>query len=341
MEVGYKAQELEEIDFNQADFSPKVIQWIMKENLWNLWVPKKYGGLGLSLNAGLETQQSLARIDASLGWTVTLCSGANFFIGNLQPKLTREIFIDSKSPVCFGGSGGVFGTAEKQGDSYKISGVWRYATGAPYLSHFTLNAKIIDKGNDVFESDGSPMIRSFLLPKKDVKIITDWNSMGLKATATHSFEVQNKLVNKQHSFHYNHTFLPCSIFKIPFEIFTDLTLWVNYIGMAEHFLMEASAVVPVGILENLESLLSKANKSVKVFSKEIETKLEKKQDFPNAYASNIHQVATESVGSITQMILQVYPLLGMRASQEGNPLNNIFKDYFTATQHRNFVQNIE
>lgn len=338
MELGYRAQELEEVDFNQADFSPKVIEWVEKENLWNLWVPKEYGGLGLSLSGGLELQQSLARLDGSLGWTVTLCSGANFFIGNLQPELAREIFIDSNSPVCFGGSGGVFGTAEKLGEFYKISGTWRYATGAPYLSHFTLNAKILDNGKEVLASDGTPMIRSFLLPKSEVEIITDWNTMGLKATATHSFKVQDKLINKQNSFLYNQTFLSHPIFKLPFGIFTDLTLWVNYIGMAEHFLKAASFVVQPSVLEDLEKLLSKANKSVQRFSEEVETNIKNQQNIKDTYAQSLHQVAADSVGQISQQIIQVYPKLGMNASREGNLLNNIFKDYFTATQHRNFTE---
>src|SRR5690606_32069296 len=131
------------------EFSPETLQWIADRNLWNLWVPKAYNGLESSLTQGLKELQSLAKIDGSLGWTITLCSGANYFIGNLQPDTANQIFLNSKKTVCFGGSGGVFGIAEQQGDHYIISGEWHYATGAPYLSHFTLNAKILSDGKQI------------------------------------------------------------------------------------------------------------------------------------------------------------------------------------------------
>src|SRR5699024_10368812 len=131
------------------------LNWVEKENLWNLWVPKAYGGLECSFSEGLHKLKELAKTDGSLGWTVTLCSGANYFIGNLPKKTAEDIFINPDSPVCMGGSGGVFGTAEKQGDHYLLSGKWRYATGAPYLTHFTLNAEIHENGVQLQNPDGS------------------------------------------------------------------------------------------------------------------------------------------------------------------------------------------
>ncbi len=141
--------------FAAENFSAEVLDWIAKENLWNLWVPENYGGLESSFSEGLVKLKNLARLDGSLGWTVTLCSGANFFVGNLIPEAAEGIFKASEKPV-LGGSGGVFGTAEKIGEEYLISGKWRYATGAPYLTHFTLNAKILENGKELTNPDGSP-----------------------------------------------------------------------------------------------------------------------------------------------------------------------------------------
>ena len=184
-------QQIRDKVINAKELSAEILEWIAQENAWNIWVPKEYGGLGLSISEGVRRLKKFAEIDGSIGWTVTLCSGANYFVGNLEPKTAREIFINPKRPVCFGGSGAVGGTAEKVGEKYLINGTWIYATGAPYLTHFTLNAKIIENGQEVIKEDGTPLIRSFLIPSEEVRIIEDWNTMGLKATATHSFEVSN------------------------------------------------------------------------------------------------------------------------------------------------------
>ena len=68
---------------HQKVFDAETLKAIATAKLWNIWVPKTHGGLELGLTEGLRTLQQLASIDGSLGWTVTLCSGANYFIGNV------------------------------------------------------------------------------------------------------------------------------------------------------------------------------------------------------------------------------------------------------------------
>lgn len=329
-------QQLREQCFDATVFSSETLAWIEKENLWNLWVPKTYGGLEASLSEGLQKLKTLAHTDGSLGWTVTLCSGANYFIGNLDKEVANEVFLNSEAPI-LGGSGGVFGTAEKLEKGYKISGKWRYATGAPYLSHFTLNAKIMLNGKEVMEKDGTPEVRSFIIPKEKVQIVQDWNTMGLIATATHSFEV-NTVVDEKYCFQYNHLHLPHPIFKIPFSLFADMTLWVNYLGMLEHYLEEAQRVLPKEALIDLANVVLTTNQEIFGFSEEIEIIIQQQKDFTNEYIQKVHSRAADSVRDISRLIIEVYPKLGIKASRMNHPLNQIFREYFTATQHHNFLK---
>ncbi|MCM4151213.1 acyl-CoA dehydrogenase [Arenibacter sp. N53] len=332
-----KLQELRELCLGIEIFPKKVLDWIGEENLWSLWVPRTYGGLELSLTEGLDKLKELARIDASLGWTVTLCSGANYFIGNLKEFKARDIFLNSKVPVCLGGSGGVSGTAVICDDHYSISGKWRYATGAPYLTHFTLNAEIFENGNKFINDDGSPKVLSFVIPKDGVQIIEDWNAMGLKASATHSFEVKDLMVHNDCSFRYNENYLPHPIFKIPFGLFADLTLWVNYIGMAEHLLEEAAICGTNGKMTDLEGIVEVSGQKVTYYAAEIEKGLDDGMFFKKDYMELIHTEAANSVKNISREIIEIFPYLGVKASRKNHPLNQIFCDYFTATQHHIFT----
>ena len=339
MKLESKLHKIREQCFNVNFLPDEILQWIAKENLWNIWVPKNYGGLEMSFSAGLKTLKHLAKVDGSLGWTITLCSGANYFIGNLKESIAKEIFLNSEGSVCLGGSGGVFGKAEMlEDEKYRISGNWNYATGAPYLTHFTLNAEIWHQGKQLQNEDGTPKVLSFILPKKDVKTIEDWNTMGLKASATQSFTVKNAIIDKTYSFIYDEFYLPQDIFKIPFSLFADLTLWVNYIGMAEHFLEEAKNIRAIDLLKNLEKLISNANIEVTQKSENIENIIRQEKLISEAFKSEVHNIAAASVKDITKEIIQVYPYLGIDASREDHPLNLIFRDYFTATQHYNFTR---
>ena len=330
-------QKLRKHCFGAETFSKEVLEWIEKENLWNLWVPKNYGGLEMTLSEGLRKLKTLSAIDGSLGWTITLCSGANYFIGNLSPEAAEEIFAAPNKPI-LGGSGAVSGTAEKRGENYIISGKWRFATGATYLTHFTLNAKILENGKEVKNEDGSQKIFSFVLPKKDVTIIEDWNTMGLKATVTHSFEVEEAQVPSRFSFMYDLFYLPQPVFRINFSVFADLTLWVNYLGMAEHFYEEASKSFESEKIKLLKNIISEATNDIFRFAEEIEKKTLAKYSLDEVYTGKIHQRATTSVQQLSAAIVQIHPSLGVKAVSTDQPLNQIFRDYFTATQHHIFVE---
>ena len=186
---------------NVETFNSEVLQLIEKQNWLNIWVPKQYNGLGLPFSEGLQILQKTAKIDGSLGWFITLCSGANYFSRNLKPTIAHQLFSSQKT--CFGGSGMLGGTAEKQNDYYIVNGLWHYATGAPYLTHFTLNAKLIENGNEVLDENGEPKFLSFILEKSQVELIPTWKSMGMVATSSHSFEVINQKVHQDYSFIYN------------------------------------------------------------------------------------------------------------------------------------------
>lgn len=312
----------------------EVIQYIYTRRWLQIWVPQQYCGLGLTFKEGLKVLKNLSQTDGSLGWMITLCAGANYFSRNLQPEIALKLFQDPAT--CFGGSGMVGGAAERKGNQYLINGAWRFATGAPYLSHFTLNAVITEKGKKVLDGDGKEVIRSFIIPKDQVKIIADWKAMGMRTTGTYSFEIENVLVDKQYSFIYNDFFTGTVLDKIPFRIFADLTLLVNYLGIAVHFGEEALKIRPDLDLMLFEKVLKEWEEKVYVFADEIEKILVSTSKIKSEKQQEIHQFGEVMVKELSQKIIELYVQLGIRASHTDEPIHQIFCDYFTATQHANF-----
>ncbi|WP_234369081.1 acyl-CoA dehydrogenase family protein [Brumimicrobium mesophilum] len=329
-------QQIKEACLNVQEFPKEVLDWTHENNWWNIWVPKEYGGLEYSLTEGLKQLKDFAKIDGTLGWTLTLCSGANFFIGNLQKDVAKELF--NTPNICLGGSGGNFGTAEKNGNEYILNGKWRYATGSKYLTHFTLNAQVTEKGIALKNEDGTPQIRSFIIPKEKVTIIEDWNTMGLVASITNSFNVENVTCDKKYSFLYKEVYLPQPLYQIDFSTFADLTLWVNYIGMAEHFLEQVKIFNEESLYAELEAIISNVNQEIAVISTSIETLLNNGDLLSQDQIQDIHLKAKSNVRAISLAIISIYPFLGIKAASYTYPINQIFRDYFTATQHHIFVK---
>src|SRR5882724_11660922 len=144
---------------------PDQLAIIYNQQWFNLFVPEKYNGLEYALPQALQIEEALAWVDGSLGWTVTLCAGANWFIGFLDPELAQKLF--SNKEVCLAGSGRPSGIAKMNENGYEITGIWKYATGAPHATAFTANCVIERNGTIILNEDGSPLIRSFLFLKEE------------------------------------------------------------------------------------------------------------------------------------------------------------------------------
>lgn len=329
--------------------SPAVLKIIYQEKWFKLFVPETLGGLELSLPEALQYEEYLAYIDGSLGWTVTLCAGANLFCGYIEKQKAASVF--SKEKVCFGGSGAASGMAQKTKEGYLVNGHWRYATGAPHLTHFTANCIIEENGKTVLTKDGAPLVRSFFFNKKDVMVYPDWETMGLKATAGHSFSVKNLEVGKAHSFVIDEktTTMDAAIFKYPFMPFAEATIAVNTLGMARHFLDEAAAFVeqryqsqknakekyqhPIAEIDTTRQAIAQLSErlyeAVTVSWNELMYKGK-----PSAKSIKaISGLSRKLVKACRRSVADIFPYCGLAAASEANEMNRVFRDIFTASQH--------
>lgn len=309
---------------------------IIYDHRWfKLFVPRSLGGLELSLPDGVRLEEELARIDGSLGWTVTLCAGANLFVGFIERSVGESIFIDPY--VCLGGSGQATGSAITEGDGYRVSGQWRYATGAPHLTHFTANC-VTPHG-----------VRSFFFPRQDVQIITDWEAFGLTATASHSFAVDRLRVDPAQAFviapHTATWNLP--VYRYPFLQFAEVTLAANTLGMARHFLACCAAHLAektqgAGTAAFDHALLraeQRLETSRSLFYRTLYTSwndLVQYDNIPDVRLQAVSVSARALVGIARQAVVELYPYCGMAAAQPASELNRIWRDLFTASQHSVF-----
>ncbi|AHF16394.1 acyl-CoA dehydrogenase family protein [Niabella soli] len=340
---------LAQLSDEQGVLLPEQLVIIHKERWFKLFVPKTQGGLELGLPEGLAMEEALARIDGSLGWTVTLCAGASLFTGYLPQQLTDRLFEDPA--VCFGGSGALSGIAKEVPDGYQVSGSWKYATGTPYSTCFTANCKIERAGQVLMDDAGAPVYRSFIFKREEVTVKNDWNAMGLKATASNSFNVDGLTVSPDRSFMIDPgaTTLPGAIFKYPFLQFAEATLAVNTFGMAQHFLEEFDKLLQHKITSGsfaagqevlMQTRQTMAANHLQKLRARFYTAIEeswlivvKGGKIPQALLEHITQLSRGLAKSSRELVGDLYPYCGVGATQNGTTLNRIFRDVFTASQH--------
>ncbi len=328
---------------------PDILAIIYQEEWFKLFVPAIYGGPGKKLPEILRLEEDLAYVDGSLAWTVTLCSGAAWFAGFLQPTLAKEIFADRE--VCFAGSGAVGGTAQKLADGYLINGHWKYASGALHATIFTANCVLQDAfGNDILDAEGQQNIQSFILKKEEVKILPGWSYFGLVATGSHAFEVHDITIPENRSFDINKGIkVENEGFNYPFMQLAETTLAVNSLGMARHF---------VDLVADCFFRRSGMNRytpdQVTFFEQELKmckhTLFTIREHFYEAFDLSWNQLMTqdsingdllEEVSRLSRSLAhqsrivvdKLYPYAGLEAAKKETELNRVWRDIHTASQH--------
>ena len=175
--------------------------------IFRMFVPRSHGGLELDLPSAVEIIRALARIDGSVGWNAMIGSAGGIF----APLLPREIYdrVYAKGPdTILAGSAQPAGTAEKEGDHWRVDGRWPFVSGCDHAEWMLALCKMTDGGQPVLDDREAPMIRGFILPAHDWEIEDTWYAAGLKGTGSHHIKVRNALVPAAHFFDLERG-LPC------------------------------------------------------------------------------------------------------------------------------------
>lgn len=305
---------------------------VVRNGLFKIFVPRSLGGLEMGLPEALRLEEGLASLDGSLGWTVTLCSGASWFVGFLEPSVVPELFADAA--VCFGGSGMASGVATWQGDGYVVNGDWKYATGAPHNTIFTANCLLADKAGPMLDEAGQPVVRSFYFHRDEVELLEDWDTMGLKATASHSFRVRDCRMGPERSFIIDpvHAAMDGPVYRFPFVQFAELTLAANYLGMFRKFLDLGP--------ESAQDLFGEARTALDAMAEKFYGladaswyQLGNVGEIQPSILEEISITSRKMVQDGYAMISALFPRTGVRGATCSEPVNRIWRDLFTASQH--------
>jgi alkylation response protein AidB-like acyl-CoA dehydrogenase len=330
-----------------------VQQALLHRRGWlRMLAPAALGGAELALPEVVRLEEAIAGIDGSMGWTVTLCAGAGWFAGFLPPGLARAIL--STRRVCLAGSGAPTGYADIEGDGYRVDGCWDYASGAPMATHFTFNAILREHGQPLLDGAGQPRIKSFVVPADMVEMVPSWRSIGLRATASHSYRVRGRWVHRDHGFEIDpaKAWEQGPLYRFPFLAFAFVTLSANVAGMGNHFvelaaecigrrrnrfggkgepLIEVPAVRAV--LESCRAQLDDVR--VRFYAQLDATWARVLADrrVDETEAAALQALSMEWVTASRRAVDTLYPYCGLVAARADSEINRVWRDFHTASQH--------
>jgi len=328
-----------------------VQQAVLHRRGWlRMLAPRHCGGAELPLPDVVRLEESVAAVDGSMGWVLTLCAGAGWFAGFLPPELARSIMGTAR--VCLAGSGAPTGYADQDGEGFRITGRWDYASGAPMATHFTLNAILRADGQPLLDEHGAPRIRAFLVPAAQVQVEPTWRSIGMRASASHSYRIESQWIARDYGFAISPEAATADgpLYRFPFYSLAYLTLAANLAGMASHFLQLARPCMqrrrhavrglPLLDVPEIAALLQAHENGFHAARTRFYAVVDSSWQviaaggvLPPQQMQTVRDASLALAGVCRTAVDQLYPYCGLHAAAEDSPLNRVWRDFHTATQH--------
>ncbi|MAJ59374.1 MAG: hypothetical protein CBC48_05005 [bacterium TMED88] len=167
--------------------SDEVIEALRESGIFEMMVPRAYGGLELDLDCFLEVGLTLAEGDASMSWVATFYIEHNWMLCQFPEAFQRELFAD-RTHVLAPASLAPGGRVQPAENGYRLSGQWSWNTGIVHADWVMLG--VMMKTPDA----KSPDVRLFAVPKSQVEVLDTWRTDGMAATGSHDIRVNDVFV---------------------------------------------------------------------------------------------------------------------------------------------------
>jgi 3-hydroxy-9,10-secoandrosta-1,3,5(10)-triene-9,17-dione monooxygenase len=168
----------------------ETISDLEKARLFEMVVPKMYGGLQSPLETYLDALIEIGRGDGSVAWTLDLISTGTWMTAALFPRqVTDQVFAHGyrfRTPTA---PSPRKATVRRATGGYVIEdGLWMYNTGFYHAHWDLLGIPLVNEAGDVI---GSGLA---LLPSTDVTPLDDWDAIGLRGSGSTSVTVKDVFV---------------------------------------------------------------------------------------------------------------------------------------------------
>ena len=151
----------------------ELVAMLRDSGLLRAGAPAEVGGLELPPQVGLRAAEELARGDASTGWCVAIGITSTLLVAYLPPSSRDQLFGGGR-----GLAAGVWaprGQGRSVDGGVVVSGRWAFCSG---ICH----ADVLFAGCMVDEASVPSVVA---LPTKDLQLLDNWHTLGLRGTGSH------------------------------------------------------------------------------------------------------------------------------------------------------------
>ena len=248
----------------EAQLPREVADAFHASGLFRMMLPRAMGGGELTVPDSLRLFEEVARIDASAGWNLAICSGGPIFGHYLSREAFEKIFGDPRG-VTAGSLNPMTSQALGVEGGWRFSGRASNASGSGQATYLMAAALVLHDGAPQIV-DGIPILRAGFFPIKHAKILNTWSTAGMRGTGSNDCIFENVFVPDEFTFDWLNakpTWQRGPFANIPLPLQMAGALASVVLGTARHALNTlneiAQAKVPVAARGLLRRSADRAN----------------------------------------------------------------------------------
>ncbi len=167
--------------------SKAAVEALRGAGLYGVMTPRELGGAELPLAGAIRVFAEIARADGSTGWCLMAGASAAAYFGAYCPdSATRRLFA-SGVPL-LAGQFAPNGRARRVEGGYRLSGRYQFGSGIHV-------GEWVGAGFLVEVPEGEPPPYLFgVVPREEVRLLGNWDVLGLEATASYDYEIEDAFV---------------------------------------------------------------------------------------------------------------------------------------------------
>lgn len=133
----------------------------------------------------VRAQLEIAATCVSTAWCIANIATSSRIVGYLSPVCVDEIW-SADNQALVANVLAPTGKAVRDGDGWRLSGKWKFASGIDFCSWLIVCA--------VAEDGDRRGLRFFLLPREDFSVVDDWFNVGMRATGSKTVVISDVVV---------------------------------------------------------------------------------------------------------------------------------------------------
>ena len=168
--------------------SPELQEAFVAAGFYRALQPRRFGGYEFDYPTFYKAMLEISRGDPAVGWCVILGATHGAQVASHWPEQAQaELFGSHGHFIAPHRAQGPAGRCRRVDGGYRVQGVWNYASGIPYSTHFIGNVMV----------DGTSEQIVFIVPRGSYEVLRDWGgdaTLGMRASGSNSVRIDGAFV---------------------------------------------------------------------------------------------------------------------------------------------------